>query len=73
MELIKLQVVNYFFRFSILLAIFQIFLNSIVVPTTQDQARSYLRTSSINFLENFIKPKKFNDTVKDLTIYHRHR
>lgn len=65
----KITIVNYFFRFSILLAIFQIFLNSIIVPTTQDQARSYLRTSSINFLENFIKPKKFNDTVKDLTIY----
>jgi lipopolysaccharide export system permease protein len=65
----KITIVNYFFRFSILLAIFQIFLNSIVVPTTQDQARSYLRTSSINFLANFIKPKKFNDTVKDLTIY----
>ena len=65
----KIEIVNYFFRFSIILAFFQIFLNSIVVPTTQDQARSYLRTSSINFLENFIKPKKFNDTVKDLTIY----
>jgi lipopolysaccharide export system permease protein len=65
----KIKVVNYFFRFSIILAIFQIFLNSLVVPTTQDQARSYLRTSSINFLENFIKPKKFNDTVKDLTIF----
>jgi lipopolysaccharide export system permease protein len=65
----KIEIVNYFFRFSIILAVFQIFLNSIVVPTTQDQARSYLRTSSIDFLENFIKPKKFNDTVKDLTIY----
>jgi lipopolysaccharide export system permease protein len=40
-----------------------------VVPASQDQARSYLRTSNINFLENFIKPKKFNDTIKDLTIY----
>ena len=65
----KIVVVNYFFKFSIILAIFQIFLNSIVVPASQDQARSYLRTSNINFLENFIKPKKFNDTVKDLTIY----
>mgnify|MGYP003971541563 FL=1 len=65
----KIVVVNYFFKFSIMLAIFQIFLNSIVVPASQDQARSYLRTSNINFLENFIKPKKFNDTVKDLTIY----
>ena len=65
----KIVLVNYFFKFSIILAIFQIFLNSIVVPASQDQARSYLRTSNINFLENFIKPKKFNDTVKDLTIY----
>jgi lipopolysaccharide export system permease protein len=65
----KIVVVNYFFKFSIILAIFQIFLNSVVVPASQDQARSYLRTSNINFLENFIKPKKFNDTVKDLTIY----
>ena len=65
----KIVVVNYFFKFSIMLAIFQIFLNSIVVPASQDQARSYLRTSNINFLENFIKPKKFNDTIKDLTIY----
>ena len=65
----KIVLVNYFFKFSIMLAIFQIFLNSIVVPASQDQARSYLRTSNINFLENFIKPKKFNDTIKDLTIY----
>jgi lipopolysaccharide export system permease protein len=65
----KIKIVNYFFGFSIILLIFQILLNSLVVPTTQDQARSYLRSSSINFLENFIKPKKFNDTVKDLTIY----
>jgi len=65
----KIVVVNYFFKFSIILTIFQIFLNSIVVPVSQDQARSYLRNSNINFLENFIKPKKFNDTVKDLTIY----
>jgi len=65
----KIIVVNYFFKFSIILTIFQIFLNSIVVPASQDQAKSYLRTSNINFLENFIKPKKFNDTVKDLTIY----
>ena len=65
----KIKIVNYFFGFSIILLIFQILLNSLVVPNTQDQARSYLRSSSINFLENFIKPKKFNDTIKDLTIY----
>jgi len=69
----KITVVNYFFKFSIILTLLQIFLNSIIVPATQDKARSYLRKSNINFLENFIKPKKFNDTVKDLTIYSESR
>ena len=47
----------------------QIFLTTIVVPKSQDLARSFLKTSSINYLENFIKPKIFNDAVKNLTIY----
>ena len=34
-----------------------------------DKARSFLRTSSVNFLESFIKQKKFNDTIKNITIY----
>ena len=49
--------------------LFQIFLTVIIVPKSQDKARSFLRTSSINYLENFIKPKVFNDAVKGLTIY----
>ena len=65
----KISVINFFFKFSLVLVIFQIFLTSIVVPTTQDKARSYLRDSSIVFIENLIKPRKFNDTIKDLTIY----
>ena len=65
----KISVVNFFFKFSILLTIFQIILNSLIVPKTQDQARSFLRKSNVDLLENFIKPRKFNDTIKDLTIY----
>tara|TARA_B100000424_G_C22804426_1_gene431270 strand:- start:19 stop:822 length:804 start_codon:yes stop_codon:yes gene_type:complete len=49
--------------------LFQIFLTAAIVPKSQDLARSFLRTSSINYLENFIKPKIFNDAVKGLTIY----
>ena len=48
---------------------FHILLASFIVPTTQDLARSYLRTSSINFFGNFIKPQRFNDTIKGVTIY----
>ena len=65
----KFSVINFFFKFSIVLVILQIFLTSMIVPTTQDKARSYLRNSSIDFIENLIKPRTFNDTIKNLTIY----
>jgi lipopolysaccharide export system permease protein len=49
--------------------IFQIFLSSLLVPLSQDKARSFLRNSEANVFESFIKPKKFNDTIKDVTIF----
>ena len=65
----KIQLINIVFTLSLFLLCIQIFLNSIIVPHAQDKARSYLRSSTVNFLDNFIKPKKFNDTIKGLTIY----
>ena len=65
----KIQIVNYILKFSILIMLFQIFLTSYIVPATQDTARSFLRSSTINFYGNFVKPKKFNDTIKGVTIY----
>jgi lipopolysaccharide export system permease protein len=47
----------------------QIFLLSIVVPKSQELARSKLRTSDVDYFEGLIKPKKFNDTIKGLTIF----
>ena len=65
----KLRVINYVLNLSMLLMVFQLILNIYLVPYSQDKARSYLRSSKINFYDNFIKPKKFNDTIKGLTIY----
>ena len=65
----KIHIINFVFKISIFLMFFQIFLNSFVVPNSQDMARSFLRTSTVNFFGNFIKPQKFNDTIKGLTIY----
>ncbi len=65
----KIELINFFVKFSFFIMLFQIFLTSIVVPKSQDLARSFLRASSINYLENFIKPRIFNDAVKGLTIY----
>jgi lipopolysaccharide export system permease protein len=65
----KLSIVNFFFRISILIMLIQILLLSIVVPKSQELARSQLRASDIDFFEGLIKPKKFNDTIKGLTIF----
>ena len=65
----KIQLINFLLIFSIFLTLIQISLAAFVVPNAQDKARSFLRTSSVNFLEGFIKPKKFNDTIKNVTIY----
>ena len=65
----KIHLINFLLTFSIFLTLIQITLAAFVVPNTQDKARSFLRTSSVNFLESFIKQKKFNDTIKNVTIY----
>jgi lipopolysaccharide export system permease protein len=65
----KLSVVNFFFCVSILIMFVQILLLSIIVPKSQELARSKLRTSNVNYFEGLIKPKKFNDTIKGLTIF----
>ena len=65
----KIQLINFIFKFSIILMVVQLIFSSIIVPKSQDLARSFLRDSTVNFYENFIKPKRFNDTIKKVTIY----
>ncbi len=65
----KIKFINYLLVFSFLLLIIQIIITSLIVPKTQSIARSLIRVSSYNFLDNFIKIKKFNANVKELTIY----
>ena len=36
---------------------------------TQELSRSKLRSSNVDYFEGLIKPKKFNDTIRGLTIY----
>ena len=64
----KIQLINFIFKISIFLLFIQIILTSIIVPKSQDLARSFLRTSTISFYDNFIKPQRFNDTIKGVTI-----
>ena len=65
----KIHIINFFFWVSILIMLTQMILISIVVPKTQELARSKLRSSNVDYFEGLIKPKKFNDTIKGLTIY----
>ena len=65
----KIELTNFIIKVSFILMIIQIFLLSIIVPKSQDLARNYIRNSDVNFFENFIKPQKFNDTIRGVTIY----
>ena len=65
----KIQLINFFLIFSFFLMIFQILMTSYFVPTSQNISRQLLKSSNVDFFESFIKPKKFNDNIKGLTIY----
>jgi len=65
----KIQVVYLFFYFSVVMMIFQILLTAYVVPNTLQASRSLIAQSNVSLFEGFIQPKKFNDTIKGLTIY----
>ena len=65
----KIKLINFFLKFSIVLTLLQILFTTFAVPKSQEIGRTFIRTSDIDFLDSFIKPKKFNDTIKDLTIY----
>ncbi|WP_435150291.1 LptF/LptG family permease [Candidatus Pelagibacter bacterium nBUS_44] len=65
----KIELINFIFRFSLILMIVQIIFSSLIIPKSQDLARSFLRNSTVNFFGNFIKPQRFNDTIKNVTIY----
>ena len=65
----KIEVINFMIKISLILMFIQILFTSVIVPSSQDLAKSFLRSSTINFFENFIKPQKFNDTIKGITIF----
>ena len=65
----KIDIVNFFFLVSMIIMLAQILLSSVVVPKSQQLAKSKLRSSNVDYFEGLIKTKKFNDTIKGLTIY----
>jgi len=69
----KIHFINFFIKVSFFFVIFSLLLNALVVPSAQDKARSFIRSSDLDFFESVLKPKKFVDVVQNLTIYYERK
>ena len=56
-------------KFSLIYLVIQLILSSYIVPFTQFKAKSFLRGSKIEYLPSIVTEQKFNDAVKNLTIF----
>ena len=65
----KLTFLKNLLIYSIFFLTIQILLTTIIVPKTQDMARSYIRSSTMDFFPKLIKEKTFIDAISNLTIY----
>ena len=65
----KIKIVNLAFKISILITLFQFFLSLVVSHSSLNFGRSILKSSSVSLFPSLVKEKKFNDTVKGLTVF----
>ncbi|MDA8997398.1 LptF/LptG family permease [bacterium] len=65
----KIQFINIVILYSLLILVFQIFLGSYISPKAQNESRSYIRSSNIDFFPSLIKEGKFIDTLAGVTIF----
>ena len=65
----KIKFINFFIKLSFLFVLISLLLNAFISPYSQDKARSFIRSSDLDFFESILKPKKFIDTIEGLTIY----
>jgi len=65
----KKSFVNVIIIFSLFFSVIQILFTTYFVPISQNKARSYIRSSNIDFFPSLLKEKKFIDTVSNLTIF----
>ena len=65
----KINFINVIFKYSIFFIILKILLSSFLIPLTQSKARSFIKSSNVDFFPQLLKEKRFIDTVSDLTIF----
>ena len=56
-------------KFSLIYLFIQLILSSIIVPYSNNKAKSFVRQSNVDYLGSIITAEKFTDAVKDLTIF----
>ena len=65
----KTEYINKIIKFSFIYFLISVIFSFLIVPKTQDLARSYIRDSKIDYFPSLIKTQHFNDTVANLTIF----
>jgi len=65
----KIKIVNLILLISILVTLFQLIMSSIISPKSLFMSRGIIKNSELSFFPSLVKEKKFNDTVKGLTIF----
>tara|TARA_B100001142_G_scaffold290596_1_gene308256 strand:+ start:613 stop:1752 length:1140 start_codon:yes stop_codon:yes gene_type:complete len=65
----KITFVNKAIKMSLIYVLLQLMLTTYIVPTSQDAARSFIRSSQLDLFPSLFKEKKFIDTVNGLTIF----
>jgi len=65
----KINFINFFIKFSFWFVLVSLLLNAVITPFTQDKARSFIRSSNLDFFEGILKSKEFIDIIGNLTIY----
>ena len=65
----KKKFINEIIKLSIIYLFIAFILSYFIVPYAQNKARSYIRDSNLDFFPSLIKPRKFIDTVENLTIF----
>ena len=65
----KQKFLNKIIILSILFFFISLSFSYYVVPYTQNKARSFIRSSNLDFFPSLIKPRKFIDTVENFTIF----
>ena len=65
----KIHIVNLILRISLIIMFFQYLMASVINPETLYFSRGLLKNSELQFVPSLLKERKFNDTVKGLTIF----